>query len=319
AEGADWLEKIVWHLDNPLGDTAVIANYALSELARKHVTVVLSGEGADELLYGYAHYANLQRAKTARLVPRPLRQAAGHLIGVTPVAVLDKFFDYPASMGRKGRTRLAKLAGELGDEAAAYLRLVSVFDEEDKETLFAPGQREGKGAALARVKANFAERTGYEPAEKVAHHEFKTWLPDDILFKMDKITMASSIEGRVPFLDHQLAEFTAALPMRFKLRGGTNKWLLRKAAREVLPKKIAERGKHAFFMPVTDSFQARIKAIAHDALSRESVEKRGYFDYAHVEKLFSPASRKSKFLSDKQIVSLTVLELWHRQFIDAFE
>lgn len=299
------LPKIVWHMDDPLGDTAIISNYLLAQEARKHVKVVLSGEGADELFGGYMQHKYMNYLRLMPNSARFLSPAAKAL----PVKVLDKLLHYPASMGEVGRQRLYSLASNIQDKPAAYVQLVSLFGHDDKIKLY----DKLKGMEN-NLRDEISKKFSKDLLSSTLDHEFRTWLPDDILFKLDKITMANGLEGRVPFLDHRIIELASRMPNNIKIRGGTEKYILRKAMKKVLPPRVCRRKKHAFYMPVNQWFGKEVNEIAKNILDEKRVAKRGYFRYPAIRKII--AGHKKEFIYEKQMMSLLILEMWHNEFID---
>ena len=321
SEDLDLLEKIVWHLDEPVGDAIIIPMFLLAGLARESVRVVLTGEGADETLGGYVHHLALhygERLKKA--IPQPLAGAFRKGLGAVPEAVLDRLFPYPSSLGREGKERLLDYMFKPGDLFTGYLSLASLFSNEEKGALYSPellgslGSLESDRPPLAREM----ELQQDLPLNRVIRHDLRTWLPDQILFKLDKITMAHSIEGRVPFLDHRMVELTAALGAHHKIRRMETKTLLRRACRGLVPDEVIRRKKEAFFIPVETCFRHSFFDFIEEVLSKESIGKRGYFRYNAVRRLIDRyRANPRELVYSKQVMALVILELWHRVFIDA--
>ena len=321
SEDLDLLEKIVWHLDEPIGDAIIIPMYLLAGLAHGSVRVVLSGEGADETLGGYVHHLTLhygERLKKA--IPPQLAGAFRKWFETIPESVLDRFFPYPSSLGREGKGRLLDYLLDHGDLYRSYMALASLFSDEVKRDLYSRDLIRGLGS-LDLDRPPLAREMAIEndqPLNRVIRHDLQTWLPDQILFKLDKITMANSIEGRVPFLDHRLVEFTATLGGSHKIRRMVTKALLRRACRGLIPDDVIRRKKEAFFIPVETCFRHNFFDFIEDVLSKESIGKRGYFRYNTVRKLIDRyRANPRELLYSKQVMALVILELWHRVFIDA--
>jgi asparagine synthase (glutamine-hydrolysing) len=308
------LPRIIWHLDQPVGDAIVLPMFLLSRLARQKVGVVLTGDGADETMAGYVMHKMITRARRyARLVPRLVQdKVVQPLIANAPVAVLAQGFDYPGRLGNSGKKRLIdylKLV-QHGDLAQEYYSLIALFDEREKRALFARGFRRAAAAVPSKTLPAGAS------LDELLALQFDHWLPDDILLMQDKLTMANSVEGREPFLDHRLIEFLMTVPPHLKLNGATNKVLLRGHLDRLLPGGTAKRKKRPFYIPV-DKFFGRgpLADMIATCLSEASVRKRGYFDVARV-KAIGEMARAGEMLPGKQLVALTMLELWHRIFID---
>lgn len=315
-EDMSLLPQIVWSLDEPVGDAIVVPMYLLAKNATQHVSVVLTGEGADETLGGYFfHRVLVLAARIRRLTPGFALEVLDRIIRSTPVSVLNPFFDYPGTLGERGRDRLAQFARLLrsGDTRALYHFLLSLFSQQDKEELYGPD-------LLPLVKEDSLSTIGKTPAgddlNSLLSMQFDHWLPSDILTKQDKMTMASSIEGRVPFLDHELVEFAMRLPAKYKCRGKVNKLPLRHFLKTRLPGEAANRKKVPFYIPIDHYLSSGpLKELADHCLSEDSVRKRGIFRWETVKRL-RDAVQPGEFLYGKQVMSLLMLELWYRIFID---
>jgi asparagine synthase (glutamine-hydrolysing) len=272
------LPEIVWHLDEPVGDPIVIPMFQLAREAKRKVTVILTGEGADEVLGGYLfHRALLSGMRIGRIVPRALRRALAPLVARVPPGWLDRLFHYPAPLGRRGRQKLADLCDLLGpaELPRAYLHLISLFDRRDT-------------------------------------HELYT----DILTKQDKMTMASAIEGRVPFLDHELVEYALALPPHMKIRRGSEKHVLRRYAARLLPERVTRGAKMPFYNPIERALdEPAYRALVDDALSDQRVRARGIFRPEAIARLRASLAG-GEFVHAKQVFSLVVLELWFQMAVD---
>jgi len=316
----EYLPRIVWHLDEPIGDAIVIPMYLLAREAKKHVTVVLTGEGADETLGGYLfHRALVLGNRLARALPRFVRDAVvAPAIRAAPASALNLLFDYPASLGDRGKLKVLDFVSLLGPEhlPAAYLHLISLFDQRDTAGLYSDEfARSLNGSALSvttlggdDAKAPFLNRA--------LHLQFDHWLPDDILMKQDKMSMASAIEGRVPFLDHELVEFSLTLPPSMKIRHKRAKYILRRYAERLLPRSTTTRGKKPFYAPFEKYLEHPVfRDIMDDTLSDETVMRRGLFRPGAVAHL-REATRAGDFVHAKQVFSLVVLELWFRMAVD---
>jgi asparagine synthase (glutamine-hydrolysing) len=303
------LPKLIWHEDEPIAHPSSVPLYFVSALARRHVTVVLTGEGSDETLAGYGKYPRTQwnwRAGTAygRLVPRAVRRAITarflptlparlrrlaerSFLGVdaTPAAmVFDNFASVPLADQRRLLSR--ELAVE-ATEARAY------------------------GASLAHFEQPTSRST---LLDRLLYADIKTYLVE-LLMKQDQMSMAASIESRVPFLDHQLVEFVAGLPDAWKLSGWTTKRVLREAMKGILPASILDRPKMGFPVPFSRWTREDWKDVARDVLLDRRSRERGLIDPVAVEQLLADHAAGRTEGGDR-IWSLLNLELWHRTFID---
>ena len=315
------LEKVVGYLNEPVGDAIILPMYLLAGMAGERVKTVLTGEGADETLGGYIHHLTLTYGELfKRGVPGWISRNLLRGIKAVPDKVLDWFFLYPANLGKEGKNKLLGYLSDQGNLFNNYLGLVSLFSSHEKSGLYNQdlaqtlGSRNDEQIPLVEE----LEQTQGCPLNRVIRHDLQTWLPDQILFKLDRITMAHSIEGRVPFLDHRLVEFTTSLTGNLKIRRLETKVLLRRACRGLLPREVVRRKKKAFFMPVEDCFGDNFFRFVTDVLSRESVRKRGYFQYENVHKLIERyRANPRELLYSKQVMALVILELWHRSLLDA--
>jgi asparagine synthase (glutamine-hydrolysing) len=275
----DLLPGLVALLDEPFGDASVLPTYLLSRFARGHVTVALGGDGGDELLAGYPTY---QAEKLASWLPGPAAGLAGALGYAVarhlPVNPNNLSFDF----------KLKRFTGSLGRPALErHLRWLGSYTPEEQGQLFTADVR----AALAaddlydQDREVWARSAGLDPTARVLHLDASTYLPDDILFKVDRASMATSLETRAPLLDHQLVEYVAGLPTSYKLRGFTTKYLLKQAARPLLPAQILDRPKKGFGIPVARWLKAELRQPMLDLLSAERVKAGGLFEPATVTRL----------------------------------
>ncbi len=296
----DLVQDIAWHLDEPFGDSSAIPTYMVSKLAADEVKVVLSGDGGDELFAGYDKYQVERHERRYEYVPAFLRRALG-LIG-------DSLPE-----GAKGRNFLRHLALS-GPQR--YLDASTLFKHDQRRRLFRP-----ELAALMRdddpwrdARA-FLERTGTDWLSAAQHWDIKSYLPLDILTKVDRMSMAHSIEARVPLLDHKVVEFAATIPPEYRLRGREGKSIFKLAMRGILPDSIIDRPKHGFAVPLADWFRGRLAGFARELLLSPTSRGRGVFDGRYIEQLLA-MHEGGRDLS-LQLWTLISFELWCRTFLDA--
>jgi asparagine synthase (glutamine-hydrolysing) len=293
------IEDLAWYLDEPFGDTSAIPTYMVSKLASEHVKVVLSGDGGDELFAGYDRYRVEQRERTYELLPAPARSLLGMVGRLAPE-------------GMKGRNFLRHIALSGGER---YLDASTLFRRDGKEKLFQP-----EALALLSEYDPWREAAGYLAKANghwlsaLQYLDFKSYLPLDILPKVDRMSMAHSIEARVPLLDHELVEFVARIPPELKLGHGTAKYIFKRAMRGVLPDAILDRPKQGFVIPLGHWFTGRLEEFVRDLLLSETTRQRGIFNQAYIENLLNWC-RKGRHL-DTQIWTLISFELWCRTFLD---
>ena len=316
----EMLPEIVYHLDEPVGDPIVIPMFQLAREAKKQVTVILAGEGADEIMGGYLfHKALLGGQVLRRFVPDLIRQRIlAPTLARTPASVFNLGFNYPASLGERGKLKVLDFLDLLAPTQvnASYLHLISLFDARDTGSLYTdafralidPDDRPGEDFDVASSSAPYLNRA--------LHLQFAHWLPDDILMKQDKVSMASGIEVRVPFLDHELVEYALKIPPALKIRSGKSKYLLRRYVQELLPGRTAKRRKMPFYVPLEKYAKApAFQELLNQALGEETVRARGIFRPEAVRTLRDRLGH-GEFMYVKQAFSLIVLELWFRHFLN---
>ena len=303
----DVLPDLVWHYNEPYGDSSAIPTYYLAKMTRAHVTVALNGDAGDENFAGYSRYAGHALSSRYDAVPALLRRGVARLATALPEA------GHPRGVYRRGRRFLAA-GGE--DAARRYMRWISLFPEDLKRRLYTPQFAERMAPydsfelALAAYDAGTRDIVDAALALDVA-----TYLPDDLLVKVDIATMAHALEARSPMVDHVFMEFAAALPSHMKLRGLTTKYLLKRAARPLLPAAVIDRPKMGFGVPLDRWLRHELRDMAYDLLlSRRAIE-RGIFREAAVRRLLDEhGSGRSQW--HLQLWSLLFLEMGFRRVVD---
>src|SRR5215831_11401638 len=303
------MPKLIWHEDEPLGHLASVPLYFVSALAARQVKVVLTGEGSDELMAGYYRYWKTVYNLSLGLryhgwAPEALRRAASDGI--------DRLPDGSSLRRRLSQTFLARTP----DIESLYLENFAVFSRAQQLSLLTPEAKKRAGALdpYAVTRQRFAQSDATTTLNRLLYADTKTYL-HELLMKQDQMSMAASLESRVPFLDHRLVEFTARLPERMKLRRMTTKYVLRRAMKGVLPEPILARPKMGFPAPVGAWFRGAYRSMIDDyALSARSRE-RGVFDPAFVGALVAEHQSGARDHSQR-LWSLVNFEMWARQFID---
>jgi asparagine synthase (glutamine-hydrolysing) len=303
ASAVEVIDRLIWHYDEPFGDSSAIPTYYVAKLARERVTVALSGDGGDESFAGYRRYAFDRRENQVRdLLPPRWRSLFGLAGALYPKAdFLPQIFRGKAFIQNVARTPWE-----------AYLHSVSGIAEADKARLLHPEVRSALGGY--RTADLFAELYRGAPAEdalsRIQYVDFKTYLPDDILVKVDRASMASSLEVRCPLLDHVLVEYAASLPSDTKLRGSQAKWILKEAVRDVVPAEILRRSKMGFSMPVGAWLRGELRPLVEQEVLRT---RHKMFD----EKVVGEMWRQHRSgLRDRtaELWGLLVFNLWHKRF-----
>ncbi|HMU32527.1 MAG TPA: asparagine synthase (glutamine-hydrolyzing) [Pyrinomonadaceae bacterium] len=302
----DALPRLVWHEDEPLGFLASVPLYFVSRLAAEHVKVVLTGEGSDETLAGYGRYA-----KALKLLEIGERYEA-----VTPAfirgAVRGGVAALPKALGQKlGRTFLARDA----DIENLFFDNFAVFPKKEQARMFSREARErfGLGGAYDEHGRLLAKTDAEDTLDKLLYADTKTYL-HELLMKQDQMSMAASIESRVPFLDHRLVEFSARMPREMKLRGSTTKWILREAMADILPQEILTRPKMGFPVPLGKWLRTTHRHIVDEYVLGKRAASRGIFDREYVKSL--AARHFAGENADEKLWALINFEVWARTFVD---
>ena len=308
-EAVELVYKFSEFLDEPFGDFSVFPTFLVSEMARKYVTVVLSGDGGDELFAGYDTYVAEKADRYFRRFPRWLREG---LFMRTARRLRPQ-------AQKKGLANRCKrfLEGSVLPRDVMHVRWMTFLGEERKQDLYSPRFREELGDAdvFAPVRELFSRPEGADPLSRQMYVDIMSYLTDDILVKVDRMSMANSLETRVPFLDHCFMEFAATIPSDLKLRGWNTKYLLRRAMARDLPPEILKRGKQGFSIPMKNWLQGELREMLLDLLSRQRVEKRGYFNWQAVESLVKEHLDGREDHSHR-LWPLLVFELWCQNYID---
>ncbi|HVN94922.1 MAG TPA: asparagine synthase C-terminal domain-containing protein, partial [Syntrophorhabdaceae bacterium] len=298
----DIVSQVVWHLEEPIAEYATIPLMLLSKLAKEHVTVMLSGEGADEIFAGYPIYRIMNGIGKYQKIPATLRNAIFQ----------------PLISAFLGNKREGKYVDWLTSPLEKrYLGNGSYFTKSMREKLYSPGFREkvDTDEVLDRILGYYRKVSHKDPISQMLYLDTKTWLPEDLLIKADKMTMAASLELRVPFLDHEMVELATSLPTAMKATMGQSKFILKKYAEELLPHKIVYRKKRGFPVPVKQWLRGELNDVAREVLLDQRSRSRGLFNGDYVERLFHRHSESTDDLS-KNIWNLLILEVWFRIFED---
>lgn len=297
----EFIPGYVWHMDEPVTEAAALSLYFISKVLKTHVTVALSGEGADELFAGYDIYRYMQWIEYFRKIPEPLR-----------IHILEPLL---GGLGNQKVMKYLRLAQQPIEER---YRGVSLPDLSYKDALYADEFRAKlyAGDACANPLSSFFEKTEMcDVLTRMLYSDCKSWLVDDLLIKADKMTMANSVELRVPFLDYRVVEYAGTIPSNLKIHGRHVKWILKKAMAKRLPEEIISRKKVGFPTPLGLMFQNDLSSYLRDLLLSPQCSNRGYFKPEVVQRLITEHTSKQR--DHHQVLwQLVVLEEWHKQFID---
>jgi asparagine synthase (glutamine-hydrolysing) len=307
AEDAMILPQVVRHAEEPTADSSMISLWRLSQEARKDVTMVLSGDGADEILAGYPTYQARLGVNLFRTLPGFCRRALAKGAGLLPVS------DKKMTLGFKLR-RFMHGAGHPPDDAHALWRVI--FNREARQDLLAPvAAMPGADADMLDVYREYFKRTNARhPLNRMLYVDTRLYLPGDMLVKVDRMTMAHGLEARVPFLDHRVAEFCATLPPALKLKAWRiKKYLLRKTMEGRLPSAVITRRKAGFNLPKAPWIKGELREFTRDHLSPVRLSSMGLFDLKTVDHILKDHFQ-GKADNSHQIWGLLTLSLWWEVF-----
>ena len=294
-------------MDEPFSDPSLVPTYLLSRFTRKHVTVALGGDGGDELFAGYPMYRGHRWAENYLKVPQVLRACFEPLIGLLPVKTKNLSFDYKA-------TRF--ISGTKYDRVARHHVWFGSFNPTEQEMLLTPevlGATDGDIYREPRLMLD--ECDSADVVEQMQSLDTRLYLAEDILTKVDRASMAVSLEVRAPFLDPRVAEFAASLPPNYKLRGRKTKYILKRAIEDSLPSFVIRRGKKGFGVPVAEWLKEKLRPLARDLLSPDRVRRAGVFNPEYVTKLQDEHER-GVANHRKLLWTLLMFELWQESFIE---
>ena len=316
----EYYPKALWHLEEPLGDSIIAPTYLLAKTASNKVKVVELGEGADEILGGYVHQLAMTYGDMiGKTLPSFVRKGVAKGIQWLPHDFLNKLFPYPAQLGKSGINKIADYMANIQSPMKAYFDLVGVFNEEEKKRIFTSDfyQSYVRSKNPSDGFSSFFNTLSNPVFQnRLLQLDLRFWNADYSLLRMDKLTMAHSLEARVPYLDHRLVEFCLSLPRKFKTKNFKQKILLRKAlaGKGMLPQNRLNAPKKAFYLPIEKCFDHQFEQYIRDILLDEKTKKRGILNVVSLKNMLSFS--KGELVSNKQLMVLLVFELWMRTFID---
>lgn len=299
----DFLPRYVWHMEEMVCEPPAVALFYVSKFAKQHVKVLISGEGGDEAFAGYGNYRNLLWLESFKQAVGPLKGLVLNLQRILRLRRIEKYvplMNTPFSSYYYTRTSNPFTFFNQSSNSVYSRRFAQTVDKDQSL------------AAVRRYSQNGVSR---DQLSKMLYVDTKTWLPDDLLVKADKMTMANSIELRVPFLDHKVMEFSASLPSDFKVRGTTTKYIAKKALRGRVPREILRRKKAGFPVPYDSWMRKDLRSWTRDLLLSQRATERGYFSRRGVENLLSENESTGQY--SKEIFCLAVVELWNRIFAES--
>jgi asparagine synthase (glutamine-hydrolysing) len=308
-EMVDLVPKLPAMLDEPLGDASILPTALLSAFARERVTVALGGDGGDELFAGYPMHQAHRVSGYARALPSPLRTGVAAIAGAMPVehtnfALPFKVLTFLKGAGARPPYNHALWMSSFAPAEQARLLTRDAYD------------RSGRGSEAFRAVGEAWDRSeGAEPLARATHLDALTYLPNDILMKVDRASMRVALEVRAPLLARDVVEFAFSVPDSFRMRGSKGKRLLKDAARTLLPSEIIDRPKKGFGIPVAAWLNGPLKPLVHDVLSEDSLRRGGIFDPAFVRGMLDAHAGKRADLR-KPLWTLFVFELWRRHHLE---
>ncbi|MDD4182697.1 MAG: asparagine synthase (glutamine-hydrolyzing) [Candidatus Omnitrophica bacterium] len=314
-----FMPSIMYHLDEPFGDLLCLPAFMLAKKAKEKLTVVLTGDGADEILNGYFHQKlMLLRQKHNAILGMPgIETVLSGFSKAIPSSFLNMFFDYPDRFGPREKIKLSHALSGCSSFGSFYDGVTSCFTVQDKAGLYADSfvsrmQHETLAEEYQREIQNSGD---FSFSSKLSLLDIKYWIPFSVIYRLDKMNMAHAVETRSPFLDFRVVEYALNLPDSLKVSKRRNKEILRCLIEQLYPPSYREKGKQAFYVPMVSQYENKFKEWASDLLTPETVGRRGLFKWPYVEKLFELSNKKS-MLANRQVTVLAMLELWFRVFCD---
>jgi asparagine synthase (glutamine-hydrolysing) len=308
-DAIDILNKLVWHFNEPFADSSAIPTYYVSRMTKDFVKVVLTGDAGDENFAGYGRYRRAKWVAMFTKLPVALRK-------ILMPAVLRRCSTL--HWREKTFTRLADfMEGLSKDQARNYAEQVKIFNRREADNLYTQAMAEQLRSfdPFAFLTDPWQEAGTHDLVDSLLHLDIHSYLPEDLLVKVDICTMANSLEARVPFLDHEFMQFAAMIPSHLKLRGSQPKFVLKQAFADLLPEGILNRRKMGFGVPVSRWFRNELKDYVYDVLLDERTLRRGYFQRTGIQRLLDEHVSSRNDHSPK-IWALLFLETWFRVFID---
>lgn len=305
------LPKIIWNLDEPMADPALIPMYSLSKNAKKKVTVILTGDGGDEIFAGYDQYKFLKWGDKLKNLPYTTKISS--LMKKIPSPILNKVYKYSSDMGNESFKKVDSMIGALkeNNSSKAYYELLSVINDEERKDLI----RKEKFRTFDYEELNknfFTEKK--DILRNLTYFDTKNLLPESFLMKTDRMTMAHGVEGRVPFLDHNLVQFAHNIPSKLKLKGNIPKYILKKSLEKNLPKEVIYRKKQTFNVPIQNWLEKNLKEYRNSFLNEREISDMGLFNYKYIQKI-SDNYKKGKLFYARQMWNLMCFKIWYDKFI----
>lgn len=306
-KAADLISEIGTWLDEPMSDGSLIPTFLLSRFVRKHVTVALGGDGGDEIFAGYPMYFGHKVANLYGKIPRFFRSGLIEpVVNNLPVSTKNLSFDYKAKRF---------VAASKYDTVTRHHSWFGSFSIDEQSSLLSKDVQASTSDDIYKGARELLEICdAHDEIEKMQFLDINFYMAEDILTKVDRASMAVSLEVRAPFLDPRVAQFAAQLPLEYKLKGNKGKYILKKAVEPLLPKEILQRPKKGFGIPIAEWLKGRLNPLLHDLLAPERLKNQGLFDAAFVQKLITE-HESGAASHHKQLWTLLVFQLWSDNFL----
>ncbi|OLC30294.1 MAG: asparagine synthase (glutamine-hydrolyzing) [Acidobacteria bacterium 13_1_40CM_56_16] len=308
---SELLPKLIWHLDEPIADSACLTTYLVSKLARESVTVILSGVGGDELFGGYRRYLGDSLMRFYSFLPRFVRRKwLPSVLARIPQDRHSTWKDY-------ARYAAAFVKSAELEPASRYMGYITLFAPQVQQELLQGGGSDSNNSDLAAtaLQEAFARCTDSDSLNRILYADLKTSLPDDLLAMTDRMSMGASIECRAPLVDYELVELMARMPSSLKVRGFTMKYLMKKVVAPWLPREILERKKRGFGAPIGAWLRKDLQPMISELLSEDQIRRRGIFHWPAIQRLIADHAAERSDHTD-HLLSLVMLELWCQIVLD---
>jgi asparagine synthase (glutamine-hydrolysing) len=308
----DVLPKLAWHYSEPYADASALPSYYVAKQTREHVTVALNGDGGDENFAGYIRYFAMKASRLFDAMPGPARKLAA--------ASADLLPEGQAPFGFSWRLKRFMRSALMAEIPSRHLRMICYFPEEDKAGLYTDAFHARLGADIHSAEGYlaraFSKSSGEDFINQMLYVDFKTYLPECLMAKIDVATMAASLEGRSPLLDHEFVELVYRMPGHWKLKGlRGHKWIMKEAFKDLLPQSILKRGKMGFGIPLGPWFRGPLKSYWADAVLSSKAIGRGYFKESALRQLWEE-HQSGRRDHGYRLWALLMLELWHQECLE---